>query len=220
VGDWWRTSGSAVYAAAQGTATGVLANGGPTGGTGVFATGGTGSGRAITALGGTPNGQGLSAQGQGSGAGVWASGGGSSGPGVFASAGSPNGTGVQTFGQGTGAGLYAQSLTGLGGSFFGGRAPINLAPATAAGPPTTGAHNTGDVWVDGIGMVWICTLTGTPGTFAPLQPGGSQQSLLHRRQHRPIPAEQQRRDYLDFDGQFRNHRDRCHAPLGHLHARV
>src|SRR5438128_3258550 len=90
-----------------------------------------------------------------------------SGIGVNASGGS--GTGVSAIGA---TGVSASGSTGVGGSFAGGRAPITLSPAGAPGAPTTGAHAKGDVWVDSRGTQWICTATGTPGTFAPVQTGG------------------------------------------------
>jgi hypothetical protein len=72
------------------------------------------------------------------------------------------------------AGVYgfANGAAGVGVQAQGNRAPIYLVPAGAAGPPSANLHNKGDVWVDSLGVVWVCTTTGTPGTFTPLQPGG------------------------------------------------
>jgi hypothetical protein len=76
------------------------------------------------------------------------------------------------------AGLNAFSTVGVGGVFGGGRAPINLAPATTLGPPTSGTHGKGDVWVDTNAAVWICAVAGTPGTFVPLLQGGLGNALF------------------------------------------
>jgi hypothetical protein len=69
------------------------------------------------------------------------------------------------------AGLHAASVTGVGGEFYGGRAAVNLVPAAGAGPPSTGVHSVGDIWMDSLGTAWICVFSGTPGRFMPLQPG-------------------------------------------------
>jgi hypothetical protein len=66
---------------------------------------------------------------------------------------------------------------GVGGVFGGGRAPLSLGKGGAAGPPATGAHVSGDVWVDSNSVIWMCTVSGTPGTFTPLQPGGINNAL-------------------------------------------
>jgi hypothetical protein len=65
----------------------------------------------------------------------------------------------------------AYNTGGLGGSFYGPRAPIHLT-AGVAGPPTSDPHTVGDVWMDQNGIIWSCTVAGTPGTFAPLTTGG------------------------------------------------
>lgn len=58
-------------------------------------------------------------------------------------------------------------------AWAGGRAPLSVTPAGAAGAPTTNAHSLGDIWTDVKGMLWICVTSGTPGVFAPLQTGGA-----------------------------------------------
>jgi hypothetical protein len=37
--------------------------------------------------------------------------------------------------------------------------------ATASGAPGSGAHSVGDFAIDQTGVIWICTVAGTPGTF-------------------------------------------------------
>ena len=59
----------------------------------------------------------------------------------------------------------AGSLTGLGGDFSGGHAPIRLRPGITIGPPTTGTHNQGELYVDVLGSLYICMATGAPGTW-------------------------------------------------------
>src|SRR5439155_7397228 len=47
-----------------------------------------------------------------------------------------------------------------------------------AGAPTTGPHFAGDLYMDGNAVIWICIVTGTPGAFMPLQPGGWHNALF------------------------------------------
>jgi hypothetical protein len=48
-----------------------------------------------------------------------------------------------------------------------------LTPAFGAGPPPANPHDKGDIWLDQIGVIWVCMTGGNPGTFAPLQTGGA-----------------------------------------------
>jgi hypothetical protein len=97
------------------------------------------------------------------------------GPGYGVYGTSPSGYGV--FGQSaSSSGVYGTGL--VGGTFAGSRAPISLLVGPVPGPPTSGFHGIGDVWADGFGTVWICTLSGTPGTFMPLQQGGLGNALF------------------------------------------
>jgi hypothetical protein len=66
---------------------------------------------------------------------------------------------------GTGEGIKATSTSGVGGSFSGARAAINLVPSSASGRPTTGAHSRGDIVVGSTGTMFLCTVSGTPGTW-------------------------------------------------------
>jgi hypothetical protein len=43
--------------------------------------------------------------------------------------------------------------------------PLLLGPATTAGPPTSGTHSQGEVYVDVNGDVFVCTAAGSPGTW-------------------------------------------------------
>lgn len=65
----------------------------------------------------------------------------------------------------TAEGIRATSTSSVGGSFAGGRAAINLAPRSTTGKPTTGAHSRGDIVVDSVGAMFLCTKSGTPGTW-------------------------------------------------------
>ena len=109
---------------------------------------------------------------------------------------SDNGIGVlgQATGQvaGQGVGVFGNSLNtsgigvegsasqagGLGAYLIGGRAPLHLVTASLSGPPMSGAHAIGDIWMDNLGIPWICITDGTPGVFAPLQTGGAGISIF------------------------------------------
>jgi hypothetical protein len=69
----------------------------------------------------------------------------------------------------SGSALYGYAGSGYGLTAFGGRAPLYLNPGATAGPPTTGSHQRGEVWVDANGLHWHCVATGTPGTW--VRPG-------------------------------------------------
>lgn len=63
-----------------------------------------------------------------------------------------------------GAGVNGFSV-GYGGQFSGDRAPLRLEPAAAAGHPTTGFHQKGELYVDVKGDLFYCKDDGTPGTW-------------------------------------------------------
>jgi len=46
----------------------------------------------------------------------------------------------------------------------------NGTPNTLNGPPTSGAWNVGDFWRDQSGAEFVCTVTGTPGTWRQIAP--------------------------------------------------
>ncbi|MHA3701632.1 hypothetical protein ACXR2U_05565 [Jatrophihabitans sp. YIM 134969] len=86
-----------------------------------------------------------------------------SGTGVHAY--SSSGTGVQATGDGTAPGVDATSNKGYGVVAKGGRAPLRLVPSAKAGKPTTGSHVLGELYVDKAGVLFLCTVAGTPGTW-------------------------------------------------------
>jgi len=111
------------------------------------------------------------------------------GSGVFGSSGSPNGRGVS--GQSPGVGVYGVAFTlggfeaplpagaigvlgsapepvGIGGVFRGGSAALRLLPATAAGAPTAGTHQVGELSVSSDGNLYFCRVAGAPGTWVQL----------------------------------------------------
>jgi hypothetical protein len=76
--------------------------------------------------------------------------------------------GYGVFGEGTGNGagvLGRNSGAGYGGQFEGGRAQLWLKPAGRAGKPTTGAHTKGELYMDSAAKLFVCTASGTPGTW-------------------------------------------------------
>ncbi len=141
---------------------------------------------------GTGYGAGLVTYGGGSGYGVYAQGGNGTtatprvngGVGVYGYSG-PGSVGGYFVGDpynvnagATAHGLFAGgNSTGVGAWFAGGRAQVQLVPSGGTGAPTTGAHFRGDLYMDAQAVIWVCIVTGTPGTFAPLQPGGINNAL-------------------------------------------
>ncbi|MCU1455655.1 MAG: hypothetical protein JWN46_3801 [Acidimicrobiales bacterium] len=78
---------------------------------------------------------------------------------------SGTGQGVKGNAASAGTGVVGTSASGLGGQFGGKRAAINLIPASTTGKPTTGVHRRGDLVVDNTGSMFLCTASGTPGTW-------------------------------------------------------
>jgi hypothetical protein len=86
-----------------------------------------------------------------------------------------------------GAGVLGTSVNNIGGYFIGvlgGRfrgsgAPLQLDPAGGPGAPGSGAHDAGQIYLDSLAVVWVCTAGGTPGTWVRLTrvpsgtPGGA-----------------------------------------------
>jgi hypothetical protein len=56
---------------------------------------------------------------------------------------------------GTGVGVYAS----------GGRAPLQLGMSLLGGAPTTGTHDAGELMVDANADLYLCKVSGTPGTW-------------------------------------------------------
>ncbi len=66
----------------------------------------------------------------------------------------------------TGAGILGRNPSGYGGQFEGGKAQLMLTPkGGTAGKPTTGAHLKGEISMDSAATLWVCTVSGTPGTW-------------------------------------------------------
>jgi hypothetical protein len=80
---------------------------------------------------------------------------------------SPDGDGVK--GEGAiGVRGKATASYGYGGWFEGvGRAQLKLEPASTAGPPTTGSHQVGEIYLDARGSLFVFTSQGptSPGTW-------------------------------------------------------
>ncbi len=64
-----------------------------------------------------------------------------------------------------GVAVQGESVSGYGGDFSGGRAPLVLRAATTAGAPATGNHTTGELFVDSTGKLFFCSASGAPGTW-------------------------------------------------------
>jgi hypothetical protein len=88
---------------------------------------------------------------------------GKSSGGAGVSATSTSGPGVVGM-SGTGDGVLGFS-SGYGGNFKGASAPIHLYPSQLPGSPSTGNHQTGELYVDSNGLLWFCAGSGTPGTW-------------------------------------------------------
>jgi hypothetical protein len=111
------------------------------------------------------SGPGVHAISDGHGAGVYAAS--AYGNGMTAtSAGDPGTAAVHARGSNGADGIAASSARGYGGTFAGGAAPLRLMPTSTAGAPRTGTHRKGEVMVDAMGMLHICTADGTPGMWA------------------------------------------------------
>jgi hypothetical protein len=84
---------------------------------------------------------------------------------------------VTNTGNGNNVAVVAQNVSGSGYGVqaMGGLAPLWLVPNGTSGPPTTGGHNPGEVFVDANFALFHCVGAGTPGTwvrvgFNPLLP--------------------------------------------------
>jgi hypothetical protein len=62
--------------------------------------------------------------------------------------------------------ISGEAFSGVG--ITGATAASRYVGATISGAPVSGTFNSGDFIVDRTGTMWICTLTGSPGTWAPL----------------------------------------------------
>ncbi len=68
-------------------------------------------------------------------------------------------------GQGSSVGVVGTSSHGIGGYFQGLEAALHLVPTALAGAPTSGAHSKGDLILDSGAVLYVCTASGTPGTW-------------------------------------------------------
>jgi len=66
---------------------------------------------------------------------------------------------------GGGPGILGNSTSSYGAEFNGGKAQLRLVPKSTAGRPKAGAHAKGEIYVDSNGAIFVCTKTGTPGTW-------------------------------------------------------
>ncbi len=66
-----------------------------------------------------------------------------------------------------GSAFVGNSAQKYGAELGGGKAPVLLVPASAAGRPqaASGAHAKGELYVDANGDLFLCTASGTPGTW-------------------------------------------------------
>ena len=66
---------------------------------------------------------------------------------------------------GAGPGVTGVAANGYGGQFQGGKAQLKLIPSGTTGRPTTGAHTKGELFMDSAANLYVCTVSGTPGTW-------------------------------------------------------
>jgi hypothetical protein len=85
-------------------------------------------------------------------------------------------TGYDVVGDGTGngAGVLGRNAGGpgveardnrYGGKFDGSRAQLLLVPKGTTGRPISGTHTKGELYVDSAATLFVCTKSGTPGTW-------------------------------------------------------
>jgi hypothetical protein len=99
--------------------------------------------------------------------GVWGSTGVSGYSGVYGEHTGSSGFGVVGDGKGSGrAGVLGRNPGGYGGQFDGGLAQLKLNPKGTAGKPTSGAHTKGEIYLDSAANLFVCTASGTPGTWS------------------------------------------------------
>jgi hypothetical protein len=91
------------------------------------------------------------------------------GVGVTGQIGNPANSSAAVYGLsgGTGPGVFGDGISSYGVKAQGGLAPLLLVPATSAGPPTSGTHVLGELYVDLDGVQYRCAAAGTPGTWVP-----------------------------------------------------
>jgi hypothetical protein len=67
-----------------------------------------------------------------------------------------------------GTGVKATSADGVGGSFAGTTAALLLTPTGSAPTTLSNTHAAGEIYLDTSNDLWLCTASGTPGTWAQL----------------------------------------------------
>lgn len=178
------TSGAAITATTTGTNATALLGTGNGSGSGVQGTGGGTDGTGVKGIGGATNGRGMLGVGTGTGSGVvgqsGASGGygvwgdvpsGSGSAGVRGTGGSTSAAGVEAVGgTAAGTGLYAYTATGTGYAVIAEadttspvRSALRLVPQNAN---PTGPNLVGDIYCSTAGVLKVCVVAGTPGTWA------------------------------------------------------
>jgi hypothetical protein len=73
--------------------------------------------------------------------------------------------GLTATSNGQGNGVKALSKSGYGVQATGGKAQLYLVPASTAGAPTSASHNRGELFLDKNGALFLCTASGSPGTW-------------------------------------------------------
>jgi hypothetical protein len=147
-------AGNGIEGFGDATGAGLSGTGGATSGAGVSGTGGPASyGGAFT--GGT------------TGAGVLGQGGATNGLGGYFNGGGTNGGGIYVDGRGTGIAITAVARDGYGASIESdattpAKAALHIEPQDAE---PTGPNAVGDIYVTTAGVLKICTVAGTPGTW-------------------------------------------------------
>jgi hypothetical protein len=73
-------------------------------------------------------------------------------------------------------GITGNSTNLYGGVFTGGLAPLLLTPSASlgSGPPSSGTHQKGELYVDALGGLWFCTIGGGPGVAVWVRLSGPQ----------------------------------------------
>ncbi len=72
-----------------------------------------------------------------------------------------------------GYGVYGASPSGIGGAFAGGAAQLRLVPGATAGPPSGTSHLTGELYLDSLGDLYLCTLGGATPRWTKLNSSSS-----------------------------------------------
>jgi len=85
--------------------------------------------------------------------------------GVLGSTSAASGSALLGEASGSASGVRATSQQGYGAVLSGGKAQMRLLPRGTVGKPTTGTHAVGELYLDRVGSLFICTVAGTPSTW-------------------------------------------------------